>query len=262
MRERIFLLLTNEKNDAMITTWVYKDIYDEYVGSDNPFGWMSKRQLDHALEALGNDFMAHTKVEQTNRLRRVDAPKCEGQKLRLDPNAMREVRRRLRLDCDKLVKDMGIRYGQAKVLLDSNKYDFRLLLLLCSVYDIDLGEFILSESGEHPKLVLPDADEQDDVISADAAMQPSTSDHDYSPVGKYKPGELKKRLKGERLFNYIPWSNISVTYFGRCSAWFSHKFRGTDSHGKVTNFTDEELAVVKHAMCDWGAKIADFANSL
>lgn len=260
MRERIFLLLTNEKNEAMINTWCYKDIYDEYVGSDNPFGWMSKRQLDHALEALGNDFMSHTKVEQTNRLRRLDAPKCDGQKLRLDPNAMREVRRRLRLDCDKLVKDMGIRYYQAKGLLDSNKYDFRLLLLLCSVYDIDLGEFILSESGEHPKLVLPDADEHisrpDDV---EVDREPMLSQPvDYMPKRNYRPGEIKQRMKDEGLFGYLPFHQFASMNFHWHVSNLYYKLSGK----KSKDFTREELATLKRAILDFSTHIAVVANSI
>lgn len=60
----------------------------------------------------------------------------------------------------------------------------------------------------------------------------------------------------------ISWADLSRTYFGKSNSWLYHKMNGIDGNGKPTDFSPEELNMLKGALCDLSDRIRTAADSL
>lgn len=60
----------------------------------------------------------------------------------------------------------------------------------------------------------------------------------------------------------ISWADLSRTYFGKSNSWLYHKMNGIDGNGKPTDFSPEELTMLKGALCDLSDRIRTAADTL
>lgn len=71
--------------------------------------------------------------------------------------------------------------------------------------------------------------------------------------------QIKEKLKDILLDINI--AKLANKYFGKSSSWLYHKFDGTD--GRIaTEFSREELQLLKGALCDLSDRIRKAADSL
>lgn len=57
-------------------------------------------------------------------------------------------------------------------------------------------------------------------------------------------------------------AKLSHRYFGKSSSWLYHKFDGTDGRVSGIDFSPEELATLKGALCDLADRIRRAAENL
>mgnify|MGYP002619259389 CR=1 FL=1 len=55
---------------------------------------------------------------------------------------------------------------------------------------------------------------------------------------------------------------IAKTYFEKSRSWLAHKLNGNVVNGKVSQFTDEELGILKSALNDMSRKLGSLSVSL
>jgi len=75
---------------------------------------------------------------------------------------------------------------------------------------------------------------------------------------------LSPRQKTEDILIDVSWQAIAHRYFGKSSSWFYHKFneRDVNGNGVPYKFTDEELLILKGALCDLSDRIRKAADTL
>lgn len=72
--------------------------------------------------------------------------------------------------------------------------------------------------------------------------------------------EAKKKLQD--IILDINIAKLAIKYFGKSPSWLYHKFDGRDGNGKETDFSDEELQLLKGALCDLADRIRRAADAL
>lgn len=60
----------------------------------------------------------------------------------------------------------------------------------------------------------------------------------------------------------LPIRNIANTYFNRSASWLYQKLDGIDGNGGVGGFTDDELQILKGALCDLADRIRTASDKL
>ena len=75
---------------------------------------------------------------------------------------------------------------------------------------------------------------------------------------------LTPRQKTEDILIDVSWQAIAHRYFGKSSSWFYRKFSERDVNGTGVpyKFTDEELLILKGALCDLSDRIRKAADTL
>ena len=56
--------------------------------------------------------------------------------------------------------------------------------------------------------------------------------------------------------------SIARKYFKKSGSWLYHKFDGVDGNGKETDFSPEELQILKGAFCDLADRLRSAADKL
>lgn len=60
----------------------------------------------------------------------------------------------------------------------------------------------------------------------------------------------------------ITWGNLANQYFGKSASWFYNKMNGIDGNGKPTEFSAEELQILKDALNDLARRIRVVSDNL
>lgn len=71
---------------------------------------------------------------------------------------------------------------------------------------------------------------------------------------------MKARLQDILLA--ISWSDLSKTYFGKSNSWLYHKLDGMDGNKKPTEFSIEEMYILKGALVDLSERIRRAADNI
>lgn len=77
-----------------------------------------------------------------------------------------------------------------------------------------------------------------------------------------KVEELTMAEKLGEAAQMISMAYIARTYFGKSRSWLAHKINGNIVNGKVSTFSEEELATFKHALADMSGKLGSLGISL
>ena len=68
--------------------------------------------------------------------------------------------------------------------------------------------------------------------------------------------QLSLRERLEPVLPFLSVSKLSKDYFHKSSSWFYQRLNGNRIHGKVCQFTDEELKILDMALKDIGKRIS------
>lgn len=60
----------------------------------------------------------------------------------------------------------------------------------------------------------------------------------------------------------IKWAHISTHYFGKSRSWFSQRLNGYDGNGAESDFSEDEVSVLKNALFDLSERIRKTAEQL
>lgn len=66
----------------------------------------------------------------------------------------------------------------------------------------------------------------------------------------------------EDIEEFLTWGMVAREYFEKSASWFYHKMDGRDGNGKPTEFSLEERAQLKGALCDIADRIRRAADTI
>ena len=74
--------------------------------------------------------------------------------------------------------------------------------------------------------------------------------------------EITMAEKMGEITKMVSMAYIAKTYFGKSRSWLAHKLNGNTVNGKVSQFTGEELNILKSALNDMSRKLGSLSVSL
>lgn len=78
--------------------------------------------------------------------------------------------------------------------------------------------------------------------------------------GDERPESTKAKVQD--ILTDISWRSIAAGYFHKSVSWFYQRLNGIDGNGKATDFTPEERAQLRLALCDLADRIRAAADRL